>query len=125
MIIIKDMLITDIEEIDLLINEIQKNSYKEDYKIITDIYYSFLLQCYDADIRLQQMVSEQIGEDFISFVVLPIEETDDLDSFGFRLAHEENIKVKKRDELIFNDLCNICFGGIKPFYTRILEAFKE
>ena len=125
MIIISDIAFFKLEDIDLLIEEMYKNSYKQEYKDITEIYHSFVLECYEADIRLQQMVFEKFGEDYIPFVILPLRDTDDLDGISFELANKEDVKIKKRDEIIFKDLCDICFGGIKPFYTRVIEKFSE
>ena len=125
MIIINDIAFLRLEDIDYFIEELNKQAYKEEYKVITDIYYSFLLECYDADIRLQEMILEKLGEDYIPFVILPILDTEDLDSLSFELAANEGVKIKKRDELIFKELCDICFGNIKPFYTRVIDYFDE
>lgn len=123
MIIIDDVMFPTIESLNNLIESMKKNAYKEEYFYITEIYHSYLLDCYDADCRLQEMVIDNLGEKFTSFSILPIQDTEDLMSFSFTLTHEDNREIKKREEIIFKDLCDICFGGIKPFYVRLMERY--
>lgn len=121
MIFIKDVPIPSKEIADEFIKEMMKYSYKEEYVDTTNIFKDLLYECLVADERLQEMVSSQIGEGYFSFVFIPTEETEYLDSFSFRLAAEEGLDIKKRDELKFQSLCDICFGSIKPYYSRIVE----
>lgn len=126
MIVINKQFFPNKESIDLLIEELMKNSYKDVYKDLTQIYAELLYQCLDADIKLQQMVLDNISDDFISFVILPILEIEDLDSFSFELASlNEDVHIKKRDELKYQEYCDICFGNIKPLYTRFYEYFNS
>lgn len=125
MIIINDMMFQTKENINDLITQMKENAYKEDLVKVTEIYHEFLIECYEADERLQQMVFENISEDYLSCTVIPINDTDDLNSFGFSLVAEDDRKIKKREELKYKDLCNICFGHIQPYYSRLVEHYQK
>lgn len=121
MIFIKDVPIPTREIADEFIKEMMKYAYKDEYIDTTNIFKNLLYEVLAADERLQNMVTENIGEGYFSLVIIPTEETEYLDCFSFQLAAEKGIEIKKRDEIKFQNLCDICFGGIKPYYTRIVE----
>lgn len=125
MIVIDEIGIASLEDIEFIVEKLKENAYKDDYKVVAEMYHEFLLKCFDADIRLQEMVLERLGEDFISFVILPVEDVDDLTAFSFQLANKEDKKITRRDEIIYKDFCDVCFGGIKPFYLQLLEFYDE
>ncbi len=125
MIIVEEVIIPDIETLDSFLQHIQDSIYKEEHKIYYEIYYSFLMECYEADKRLQGMVSDKMRDDLISLVFLPLKETRKLDEFYFELFSEEDKKIKKREELMYQDFCKICFGGIKPYYNRLIDYYNE
>ena len=79
----------------------------------------------EADKRLQKMVEEKFSDDFISIVTIPSHDIQDLDSFYFQLVSKSEQKIKKRQEIIYQEFCQICFGHIKPFYSRLVERFDE
>ena len=125
MIIINDYIISDLEDINTLIDVCKKTAYKQDLLEITDIYEQFLLECYDADKRLQEMVFNRFGDDYISFVLIPTQETEDLSSFSFQLANKNDILIKRRDEIIFKDFCDICFKNIVPLHDRLISYYED
>lgn len=113
------------ESIELLIQDMEKNAYKEEYVAATQIHHEFLLECFDADEKLQKMVVDNFGDNYISFVILPIQPGEKLDAFSFKLIREDEKKIKKRDELIYRELCDICFGDIKPFFNRLVDYYEQ
>jgi hypothetical protein len=125
MLVMSDMFFFSKEVIEKVISNIKENTYHDKYRDAADIHYDFLMECFDADEKLQKMVFDKIGEDYISFVILPINPTERLDSFSFSLVHVDNKKVKKRDDLIYKDLCKICFGEIKPLFWRLVDFYEK
>ena len=125
MIVFDEMFIYSEEMVEELVEVLKKNAYKEDLVEASNIFHDFLIECLDADRRLQEMTSEKLGDKYISFVILPVEDVDDLLAFSFQLAHEDDIKIKRREEIRYRDLCDICFGGIKPYYLRLLEFYDD
>lgn len=125
MIIIDNMALPNLEAIMEFIKILDDNSYKKEHEDIIEMYQAFLIECFEADQRLQQMVFDRLGEEYISFSIIPINDTEDLNSFSFQLAIEDSLEIKKRDELIYQDLCDICFGGIEPFYTRLSNYYIQ
>lgn len=127
--VLGDTILETEEIINALTEQMKANAYKEEYEDITDIHYNFLMECFEADKKLQKMVTDRFGEGFISFVFLPIKDTDPLNTFGFRLmfydTDENFVGVKKRYEIIYQDFCNTCFGSFVPFYDRIVEYYEN
>lgn len=125
MMVIEDMGFTTLESINVFVEEMKKNAYKEEFVQAANIYSDYLTECFYADERLQQMVVENLSEDYISFVILPIRNTDDLNSFSFELASKNNDKIKRREEIKYKELCEICFGMVRPIYPRLLEFYEN
>lgn len=125
MIVIDELILPTLESIEGFKEQMLQNAYKDDFVDISNLYYDFLLECFDADKKLQDMVFEKISDRYISFTILPIKDTDNLDSFSFSLVSEDDEDIKKRDELMYRNFCDICFGNIKPYYTRLLEFYEE
>ena len=116
---------TSREDVINFCSEIKKAAYKEEYEILSDMYLDFLLECFDADVRLQKMVFDRFGEDYLCLVILPVNNFEDLQSYSFELLIRNDKKVRKRDEKIFQEFCDICFKNIKPFYNRLFDFYGE
>lgn len=125
MIVVNEIGIYSLEGVAEFISEFRENAYKQEYLDFTDIYEKYLIECFHADQKLQEMVIKKLSDDYISFVILPLGDTQDLNSFEFQLASQNGDKIKKRQELIYYDLCNICFGGIQSLYSRLVEYYEK
>ena len=125
MIVIEDTIFDSVEMIESFIEVLRQGAYKEEFLLVSDIYYGFLLDCFDADIRLQEMVNDNLSEDLLSFVKLPLSDTENIETYYFSLQYVDGGRVGKRDELIYGNFCDVCFGGVKPFYTRLLEFYQK
>lgn len=125
MIFIKDLFIETLEQIDIVIDEASNYIYKEGQEDIFRIFREYLIDCHYADVKLQEMVTNRFGDDYVSFVILPIEEIDDWGSYSFSLVSMSGKKIKKRDELIYSEFCDLCFQFIRPFSYRLNDFFTE
>ena len=124
MIYIKDVFIETREQIDILLEELFKYVYKEEHKDVLEIFNKYLIDCHYADVKLQEMVESRFGDDYMSFVILPIEDIDDWGSYSFSLVSKSGDKIKKRDELIYGDLCDLCFQFVEPFAYRLTNFYE-
>lgn len=125
MIVITDRFFPTKEHLEEIIDDMYENAYKDEHRDIAKIYHDFLMEVYDADVRLQNMVNERISDEYTSYVGIPFEETVVLSRFYFSLRDKDFNEPKRRDELIYEDLCKICFGHIKPYFNRLLDYYKE
>ncbi len=125
MIVINDLVFETFEEASIIFDELEKRKTRKDHDKIIEIYDKFLRECFRADKKLNEMVLDKFGEEYHSFVILPIEEIEDLSSFSFLLTPPDGVeKIKKRQELLYRKLCDICFGNVKPFYVRLMDYYK-
>ena len=124
MIVINDVIFDDIKKIEILAKALYDKAYKEEYKIGSNLYKDYLLDCFEADIKLQELVSKNISDDYISFVILPINDTDDLMSFSFELASMSGSRIKRREQIKYEDFCRLCFENIVPFFERVSLFFS-
>ena len=124
MIVINDVIFESLEQIEVFAQAVKNDSYKEEHKIAADFYKDYLLECFDADIKLQELVSNNLSEDYISFVILPVDFYEDLSSFSFELASLTGQKIKKRDEIRYNGYCDACFKDIVPFFNRVIDFYS-
>ena len=87
----------------------------------------YFRECYSADLRLTEMVTELFSDkQVMPLVIMNFGETDDFNEINFSLLTEdENVKIKKREELKFRDLCDICFGSIVGLQDRIDIYFED
>lgn len=124
MIVIKDNCLDTQKKVDIFLDYLLKSCYSPaDRKFVEKVYIDYVNECFVADAMLQKLVSEKLSNDFIVFTFLPLSDTVDLDSFSFSLFSENEEKVFKRsDEIVFKELCDRCFGGIKGLRTRAFEV---
>lgn len=125
MIIINDYIISEIEDINFFVDNLRKSAYKEDLLGVADIYEQFLLECYDADKKLQEMVYNRFGDNYVSFVIIPTKEIENLSSFSFQLANTNDEVVKRRFEVFYRDFCTTCFKDIVPFHDRLIKYYED
>lgn len=123
--IMDEIYFSDKEYIEDYIIELKKNIFGEDSEAIGKIYKDFLFETFDADKKLQEMVSNRFGDNYISIVIIPTKETEALDSFYFQLFPKNEEKVKRRVEIIYQDFCKICFENVKPVFIRLMEYFDR
>ena len=125
MIIFNEYTISSVEEINFFMENFRKAAYKEDFVKVADVYEEFLFECHEADVKLQQMISDRLGDDYISFVIIPTQDTDDLTSFLFQLANVNNFVVKRRYEIIYQEFCEKCFKNVTPLYVRLVKFYED
>ena len=124
MIVIDETFLQDLDDINSLLDYMYRHRYKEEHDIGYKLYKDFILECHHADVKLQKIVSTKMSEDFVSLVVLPFRETDDLSTYSFKLVSKSGDKIKKRDEKKYYGFCYECFKNIVPFYERVLEYYS-
>ena len=121
-----DEFITTEEEIQIISESIkQQLSYREDYAFFAQEFEKFLFKCFEADQRLTKMVQEKISEDYTTIVHIPIYEGEALLQFDFALINEKDEDIKKREEILYHKLCDICFGNIQPFFYTIWNYYEK
>lgn len=125
MLLINNQEIFDREEVDSLLRIIKEDALTEEEKEFYAVVEEYLIEVFEQNLKLQEMVSEKISEDLISVVILPLDKNGNLDEFNFGLINVEGDKVYKRDELVFQNLCNICFGHVPGLVTRAIVNFAE
>lgn len=125
MIVIHDSILESKEQIKKLITYMEKDVYKDDLYNFVNLFHDYLMDCFDADEKLQEMVTKNLSDEYICFSILPVKETEDFDSFGFELVSKTKDKIKKREEKMFENYCNICFGSVKTYKDRLLDLVQE
>ena len=112
----------DLEKfIDFIYDGAHTSQQKESCGIIED----YIKRVFEADQKLQKMVSENLSKDLISCVILPYEDYHNFDDFKFSLINPEDGKIRKRDELVYKNYCDICFGSVPGLFTLSLAYYQE
>ena len=128
MIIINEsFVITGKEDLESFIADLQPFAISDLEKKTIEIVEKYFRECYSADLRLTEMVTELFSDkQVMPLVIMNFGETDDFNEINFSLLTEdENVKIKKREELKFRDLCDICFGSIVGLQDRIDIYFED
>lgn len=125
MIVIHDKVIESREQIEEIAEQMRADAYKEELLDFVELFRIYLLDCFEADEKLQEMVVENLSEDYICFSILPVSEIEDYRVFNFELGSKKDVKIKKREERLFENYCNICFGPVKTYYDRLLELAEK
>lgn len=85
----------------------------------------YITELYRADEKLTEMVQDRIGDDVVPIVSLDLSPTADWDKLDFFLtSFDEDRKVLKREELLFYEFCDRCFGvlpGFRVFVNNVLS----
>lgn len=106
--------------------ELQDSSYDENTRIGNRVFTEHLQQAFEADKRLTNMVRNHISEDLVPVVSFEFCNTCDLNKFDFFLAStDENRKVLKREELLFYEYCDVCFGYIQGLLFKLNQALPD
>ena len=123
MIVMNDVVYEKFEETQPIVDFLIEEAYKDEMIEVAKIFQDFLREAFAADERLQKMLDKKFPDTYISYVRIPFDETEILDAFYFNLAHKKGKKVKRRDQLFYDDLCSICFGHIQTYYSRLMDYF--
>lgn len=126
MLVLNDIPIGNEEILDLLCEEIMKSSYDDETRLGNKVIVQFFRDAYEADKKLTNMVQEKISTDIIPIVNFEFCNWCDLNKFDFyAVSTDENKTVKKSQELLFYELCDICFGHLDGLFNRLTQTFSE
>lgn len=103
----------------------KKMEYRKDFDYIGKEFEKFLLRCQEADEKLTEMVHTRISKDYTSIVHIPIHEEEILLQFDFALVNEKDEDITRREEIQYQELCNICFGEIQPFFYTVWNYYEQ
>lgn len=126
MIYISGIFIETEEELQVFCDSIkQQLSYREDYDFIAKEFEKFLHRCFEADQKLTDMVREKISEDYLTVIHIPVHEDEVLLQFDFALVSENDDDIKRREEILYQKFCDICFGNIQPFFYTVWNYYEN
>lgn len=119
----KEVLLENKEQLDEFCNILMDETFNETSKNGIKILIQYLQDCFDADQRLIDMVQQRLSEDIIPIVSVEFHQFTDLNELDFLLISTEDRELTHYEEMLFNELCDICFGNMKGLFDRLcLEA---
>ena len=89
----------------------KEDIHTREQELSYEVIETYIYNVFEADQKLQKLVSN-ISTDLISCVILPVNEEDDFDIFKFRLINSNDEKIRKREELLYHNYCDQCFGNV-------------
>lgn len=92
------------KEIDDLISFFHQNAFTTSEKKSAVIIEEYLRDCRELDIKLQNEVASKISRNLISIIKIPFDEVDDFSTLELLLMSKNNEEVKKRENLLFNQI---------------------
>ena len=119
MIIIDDDIYKTIGDMSDFISVLEKRCQNADG--LFELYMQFLHDVFEADVLLQTKVSESLPSDLISYIVLPHDVADDFSSFDFILASADGRAVRKREDMMFQQIVESVFKDVVPLYPRLIS----
>lgn len=118
--------ISDKESLEEFCSLLWYEVYDEHSRIGISELIDYLHECYDADKRLYNMTQERIGVDIIPITLIEFSDTAILNDINFSIISEDkNREFTLREELIFKEICDICFGSIKGMFDRISKRVES
>lgn len=122
----EDVFLYGEEDLNVFLEYMKAEALTQDEKDYHNVFSKYIKEVFQNDQKLQQMVSEKISDDLVSVVMLPIQEGEDPDQFTFGLMRPNGEKIKKKEELFYKNLCDICFGNTPGLYsTAVIEYSKS
>lgn len=119
----KEVLLENKEQLDEFCNILMDETFNETSRNGIKILIQYLQDCFDADQRLIDMVQQRLSEDIIPIVSVEFHQFTDLNELDFLLISTEDRELTHYEEMLFNELCDICFGNMKGLFDRLcLEA---
>lgn len=121
MIIFNDeVYIYDKQTLDKFCYILQQEAFNEETRVGINQLIEYLHDCFIADEKLLTMTHKKIGEDVYPITLINFSDTSNLNEITFSImSTDENREFTKRDDIIFNGICDICFGGIRGLFDRI------
>lgn len=116
----EEICLLDEEILELLCQELRNNIYDDGSRVgITELV-SFLHECYEADKMLYQITQERIGEDIVPVTFVDFTDYNDLNKIRFSImSYDKDREFTMREQVIFKEICDICFGNIRGMFDRI------
>lgn len=125
MILLNEVEVFDENDLNHFLEYLDSIAYTDQQKEDTKIMVDYVTRVFEANQKLQTMVSENLSEDLLSCVILPFRPIDNFDEFKFKLINVENGKIRKRDTLMYEKYCDICFGSVPGIYSLALAYYGE
>lgn len=125
MILINDYEIHSRKDLEYYLLYMESLALTDVEKFYHEVLVEHMEEVFQQDQKLQELVSQKISEDLISVVILPSQEGDNFDVFNFGLIDLNGEKVKRRDELFYQNLCDECFGHVPGLYSRMIMKAPE
>jgi len=122
MIVIDEIAIYNQEDMDTFINYIKNTANTAQQKQSVNTIETYLRGAWDAHVRLKDMTKNSLSDHLEPIVFLPFDEVHNFDSFKFDLINIDypNEKITQRERLMYNQYCDICFGGVPGLFTLSL-----
>lgn len=122
MIVIDDLAVYNRDDMDTFINYFKNTANTRQQKESARIIEKYLNGVWDAYVRLKDMVRTKLSKQLEPIVFLPYDEVHNFDSFSFDLINIDfpNEKITQRERLAYNQLCDVCFGGVPGLFTLSL-----
>lgn len=122
----KKMLFFDQVVLETFCTNMMKNPYDEETRVAYKTAVQYVTDLYEADKKLTELVQNRIGDDVVPIVSLDLCPTCDWNKLDFSLtSFNEDRKVLKREELLFYEYCDRCFGHIDGYRNVMDEALQE
>ena len=122
----KEIFFVNEEILEEVIGYILGESYDENTRIGNKILTDHLREAFEADKRLTKMIQNRIGDDIVPIVLFEFCNWCDMNKFDFYLTStDEDRKILKREELLFYEYCDICFGHIRGLMSKLNEALPD
>lgn len=115
----KEVLLSDKEQLNEFCDILMGETYNETSKNGIRILIRYLYDCFDAEQQLIDMVHQRMSEDIIPIVSIEFHEFTDLNELDFLLMSTEDREFTFYEEMLFNELCDICFGNVKGLFDRL------
>lgn len=113
-----EILLKDEDELDSFIQALNEEIFSDESRTGIEILIKYMCDCYEAGERLKAMTHDKISQDIIPVVCINFDMCEDLNQIKFMIMSSEDRELTLREEMLFNSLCDICFGQIRGLYTR-------
>lgn len=120
MIIVNNALFIKSEsDLDVFLKDVEKNLMGQDkssevYKCIEEYFW----ELWDNSQKLENHLKRALFEDIEPVVMINIDDTEDISLLEFRAVSKKDIEIGKRQQLIFNQLCQKYFTNTLSLSDR-------
>ena len=118
MISIRGNLFTE-ENLNELLDHLDRTSITPMQKNAALVFRDYINDCIELDSQIQNEVSNKISPDLISVMEVPTDETDNFFELELNIYNKDGKPIKKREELLYNEICSKKTNGFEDLLTRL------